>query len=155
MASGDAHRRAPGLSGALTGVFAKQLTSAAILDALRNRRYFATSGSRIIVDARANESVMETQVKTHDGLATLTMKTLGTGPIARAILLHNGAEIKSFQGNGTKSLGATYEVNDLPPGVHWYYWRIEQNPDTPDLPGNLNPAFGHLAWSSPHWVVVD
>ena len=23
------------------------------------------------------------------------------------------------------------------------------------LPGNLMPAHGHLAWSSPHWVVVE
>jgi hypothetical protein len=51
-ANGDTHRRSLGLSGALTGIYAEELTAESILDALRKRRCFATMGSQIFVDAR-------------------------------------------------------------------------------------------------------
>jgi hypothetical protein len=44
---------------------------------------------------------------------------------------------------------------DMPgAGFHWYYWRIEIEGGSPDYPGNLKVAEGHLGWSSPHRVTV-
>jgi hypothetical protein len=34
-------------------------------------------------------------------------------------------------------------------------WRIELEGASPDLPGNMKVAEGHLAWSSPHRVHVS
>lgn len=155
VACGDTHRRAPGLSGALTGIYVEELTAEAILDALRARRCFATSGSRIFVDSKANGSPMGSKVTVSDGKAGLTLHAIGTRPIHAVTLVRDGTELKSFPGNGRRELAASYDESDLSPGTHWYYWRVEQTPSTPDLPGNLNPAFGHLAWTSPHWITVE
>ena len=154
MASGDTHRRAPGLSGALTGIYATDLTSESILDALRHRRYFATSGSRIFVDSRVNGRFMGTEVQSVDGKVLAAVEAEGVAPIGRAVLILDGEEIATYEGDGSKTLRIEHRLLGLSPGEHWCYWRLEQSPDTPDLPGNLNPAFGHLAWSTPHWIRV-
>jgi len=154
-ANGDTHRRAPGLSGALTGIYAEELTSDAILDALRNRRCFATMGAQIFVDARANGAVMGQDVSSKSGSVTLTINAIGTRPIVEAVLIRNGQRIRTVQGDGTQQFTATVADEDLAPGTHWYYWQIRQERDAPVLPGNLMAAHGHLAWSTPHWVVVE
>ncbi len=155
VANGDSHRRAPGLSGALTGIFAEELTADSILDALRQRRCYATNGSRIFVDARANGTIMGRDVAVADGAVTLKLKVIGTRPLVSAVLIRNGEQIRTFQGNGEKDLNIEYRDTGLSPGVHWYYWRISQENAATVLPGNLMAAHGHLAWSTPHWVLVD
>ncbi len=153
-ANGDTHRRAPGLSGAVTGIYAEELTADAILDALRNRRCFATMGARMFVDTRANEAIMGQQVNANDGCVTLSVQAIGTRPIVDAVLIRNGKEIHREPGNGTKDFTASFTDEGLSPGTHWYYWRIRQSRDAPVLPGNLMAAHGHLAWSTPHYVNV-
>ncbi|MFP6676406.1 MAG: hypothetical protein VB878_15080, partial [Pirellulaceae bacterium] len=71
------------------------------------------------------------------------------------VLIRNGEQIRTFQGNGEKDLNIEYRDTGLSPGVHWYYWRISQENAAAVLPGNLMAAHGHLAWSTPHWVLVD
>lgn len=154
VANGDSHRRAPGLSGALTGIYAKELTSEAIFEALRNRRCFATNGSRFLIDARANGAFMGQDVDASDVSVTLTLRAIGTRPIVSAVLIRDGEEIRSVSGAGTRELVTRIEDTGLSPGLHWYYWRVAQTRDAPVLPGNLMAAQGHLAWSTPHWVTV-
>jgi hypothetical protein len=155
IASGDSHRRAPGLSGGLTGIYAEELTAEAILDGLRNRRCYATNGSRIFLDSRANGVFMGAEAKAAQGKVTLTLRAIGTRPIVSAHLIRDGAEVKTFEGTGNREFSVEYEDSGLNNGTHWYYWRVAQERDAPDLPGNVMVAHGHLAWSSPHWVVVD
>ena len=155
VACGDSHRRAPGLSGALTGIYAEELTAESILEALRKRRCFATNGSRIFVDTRANGSLMGEAITTETGDVELTLQATGTRPIVRTTLIHNGKEIKTFEGKGTKEFKTAHQIENLPAGQHWFYWRIDQDKDAPVLPGNLMVAHGHLAWSTPHYVAVS
>ncbi len=154
-ANGDTHRRAPGLSGALTGIYAEELTAESILDALRNRRCFATSGSRIFLDARAGDALMGAETQANEGSVALTLHAIGTRPIVNARLIRDGETIHEIKGNGTLELKAHFEDNELTKGTHWYYWRVTQAGHTNVLPGNLMPAHGSLAWSSPNWVIVD
>jgi len=154
-ANGDTHRRAPGLSGALTGIYAEDLTADAILDALRKRRCFATMGSRLFVDARAGDSLMGDDVAAIDGRIRLTLHAIGTRPISDATLIRNGEEVYTVSGNRTRELKVAFTDENLAKGTHWYYWRIRQQRFAPVLSGNLMVAHGHLAWSSPHWVVVE
>ena len=58
VATSDGHRRDPGTGGGLTGIYAPDLTPEAIVQALKDRRVFATNGSRIEIDARANGVLM-------------------------------------------------------------------------------------------------
>ncbi len=155
IASGDSHRRAPGLSGGLTGIYAEQLTADAILDGLRNRRCYATNGSRIFLDSRANGAFMGAEAKAKQGKATLALRAIGTRPIVSVHLIRDGVEVKVFEGDGSRELSVEYEDSDLSRGTHWYYWRVAQQRPASDLPGNVMVAHGHLAWSSPHWVVVE
>lgn len=154
-ASGDTHRRAPGLSGALTGIYAEALTADAILDALRSRRCFATMGSRIHLDARADGALMGQEISAADSQVTLTLRAVGTRPIVAAVLIRDGQEIHRVTGSNSRELTASFKDTGLSQGHHWYYWRIAQDQTARVLPGNLMPAHGHLAWSTPHWVVVE
>lgn len=155
VACGDSHRRNPGLCGGLTGIYAETLTADAILDAIRSRRVFATNGSRIVVDSRANGTFMGRDLHARDGKVKITLSVVGTRPIVRATLIRDGEEVNVFDGDGTARLSAEHRDANLAPGVHWYYWRIAQEGTSPRYPGNVKVARGHLAWSSPHWVTVE
>ncbi|MBG86591.1 MAG: hypothetical protein CMO80_06795 [Verrucomicrobiales bacterium] len=155
VACGDTHRRTPGLAGALTGLYLKELTPAAVLDALRNRRCFATAGAKMLLDSRANNSFMGQDTKARDGSVTVTLHVIGTRPIAKAILLRDGKQIAEFDGAG-KEHRFQHVDQDLSPGTHWYYWQVDQAGEVPiRLPGNNQAAHGHRAWSTPHWVIVE
>lgn len=153
-ANGDSHRRAPGLSGALTGIFADELTVDAIFDALRQRRCFATSGSRIFIDSRANGTFMGQETQAPDGSVMLELRAVGTRPIVSAVLIQNGEEVHSIDGGPSQELKASHEIQNLSSGEHWFYWRVTQRGEAPPLPGNVEVAHGTLAWSTPVWVVV-
>ena len=150
----DSHRRNPGLAGALTGIYAEQLTSEAILEALRSRRFYATNGSRIVVDSRANDALMGREVDLVDRRVRITLFAVGTKPIVEATLVRDGRALKTFPGSGARELRAVYEDEQLAEGTHWYYWRVAQEGESAQYPGNVTCARGHLAWSSPHWGIV-
>jgi hypothetical protein len=155
VGNGDSHRRNPGLCGGLTGIYAESLTAEAVLDALRNRRVYATNGSRIVVESRANGSFIGSEVQAPQGQVEVNLSVTGTRPILSATLIRDGREVKTFQADGTRHLSATWRDAQLPPGTHWYYWRIAQEGSSPRYPGNVKVARGHLAWSTPHWVRVE
>lgn len=157
VACGDTHRRAPGLAGALTGLYLEELSAEAVLDALRNRRCFATAGSKILLDSRANGAFMGEDTTAPERQATLTLRAVGTRPIRSAILIRDGEQIASFKGTEDRKKDVTFTHVDrgLESGTHWYYWEVRQEREAPLwLPGNAAAAHGHLAWSSPHWVVA-
>jgi len=150
----DSHRRNPGLAGALTAVYAEALTGEAILEALRSRRFYATNGSWIVLDSRAKGSLIGQQVEAPDGIVEITLLAIGTRPIVSATLVGDGKELQTFDGTGQREFHARYRTQQLEPGRHWFYWRIIQEGGSPQFPGNVSVARGHLAWCSPHWVTV-
>ena len=154
VGNGDSHRRNPGLCGGLTGIYAESLTADAVLDALRNRRVYATNGSRIVLESWANGSFMGDDVHAAGGNVEITLSVIGTKPILTATLIRDGEELTTFQGDGTRQLKVTRRDTQLSPGTHWYYWRVAQEGTSPRYPGNVKVARGHLAWSTPHWVIV-
>jgi len=155
MGLSDSHRRNPGLGGALTGIYAEDLTDKSILDAIRARRVFATNGSRIILDSRAGEAFMGTDVRSPDGAVTIALDVMGTRPLVQVTLVRDGKEVKTFDGKSDRRLRVVFEDQALSKGTHWYYWRVAQEGQSPLYRGNAKVARGHLAWSSPHWVVVE
>lgn len=119
------------MSGALTGIYAEELTADAIFDALNKRRCFATNGSRFFVDAHANGALMGEAFKSQDGNVELSLQAVGTRPVVSATLVLNGKEITKNKDRGTKEFHTTYQLKQLPPGRHWFYWGIEQSKDAP------------------------
>ena len=152
VATSDGHRRDPGTGGGLTGIYAPELTPDSIVQAIKDHRVFATNGSRIEIDARANGVFMGQDVETA-GPVELTLDLRTPRPLVRAVLIRDGDEILTVPGAGAMELQKNY--TDTPgEGFHWYYWRIEIEGTSPAYPGNLKVAEGHLGWSSPHRVVV-
>ena len=151
VGTSDGHRRNPGIGGGLTGFWAPSLTSEAMLAALKDHRVYATNGTRTVLDARANGSFMGQDVES-DGEVELTLRVDAQRPIVRAVLLRDGDEIYVVDGEGNSL--ATGHVDRVGAGFHWYYWRIELEGESPNYPGNIKVAEGHLAWTSPHRVQV-
>lgn len=155
VACGDTHRRAPGLSGALTGVYAEELTGESIFDALKSRRCYATNGSRFFLDTRVDGAFMGREVINKSGNPSLQLNAIGTRNITSAVLIRDGNVIQKFMPTEKSNrFHVTFTDTDLSPGTHWYYWRVLQEGVAPFLPGNVMAAHGHMAWSSPTWVVV-
>ncbi|MSU51566.1 MAG: hypothetical protein EXS37_21165 [Opitutus sp.] len=154
VGTSDSHRRNPGLGGGLTGLYATELTPDAILEAYRTHRVFATSGSRIAIEARANGLLMGQETPPARE-AHLTLHVKGTRPIRRATLIRDGIDLKIFTATGDARV-ADFEYRDtaVAPGIHWYYWRVEQEGGSQHYGGNVATALGHLAWSTPNWVRV-
>ena len=150
----DSHRRNPGLAGGLTAVYAPELTSEAILAALHQRRFYATNGSKIVVDSRANGTLFGQETQAPDGVVEIRLQAIGTCPIVSAELIHNGESVKTYHGNGQRELRAVFQSSKLPKGKHWFYWNIAQEGSSPSFPGSSCVAQGHLAWCTPHWVTV-
>ena len=141
-ANGDTHRRAPGLSGALTAIYAKELTPEAILEALKNRRCYATMGSHIFLDARAGDVMMGSEAKASRGQIVHTLRASGTRDIKSARLIRNGKTVYEMAGAGTREVDARFVDGNLPKGTHWYYWRVEQTGSPAVLPGNMDRWLG-------------
>ncbi|MEY4940422.1 MAG: hypothetical protein RIQ93_2157 [Verrucomicrobiota bacterium] len=154
IGTSDSHRRNPGLGGGLTGIYATSLTSDAVLEAYRAHRVFATSGARIVMEARANGVLMGAEAAATNQVR-LTLHVKGTRPIRRATLLKDGMDLKVIPANDDqREVKFEYVDRDSPPGVHWYYWRVEQEGSSKHYGGNVAVALGNLAWSTPNWVRV-
>jgi hypothetical protein len=100
IAASDDHRskpgRAPGLffspqvqPGGLAAAIAPEKTGDAIFDALRARAAYATSGDRILVDARLNGAAMGTR-QPSSAKRTIEGRVSGTAPIDRIDVIKNG-----------------------------------------------------------------
>ncbi len=155
VGTSDSHRRNPGLGGGLTGIYAQALTPAAIFEAYRAGRVFATNGSHIILDARLNGRPMGevVEAKGDDG-AELTLLVRAPKPVVKVSLIRDGKEIRTFEGDGRRELRLSHRDEGLSAGTHWYYWRVAQEGSSPQYPSNVKVARGHLAWSSPVWIDV-
>ena len=145
----DEHRRNPGLGGALTGIWAEDLTPQAILDALRAHRCYATSGRRVLLDFRINGQPMGS--------------TLRAVNCAVSVVLRSPVAIREAQVWSDGSVVHTWEVRDTEadlalertcsPGSHYFYVKlILEGDEIEELPSNLQPLYGTRAWSSPIWV---
>jgi len=100
IAASDDHRskpgRAPGLffspqvqPGGLAAAVAREKTSDAIFDALRARSAYATSGDRILLDARLDGGAMGSRQES-TGRRTVEGRVSGTAPIDRIDVVKNG-----------------------------------------------------------------
>lgn len=120
-------------------VWAKENSRAAILDALRKRRCYGTTGARIALDVNVNGHVMGE--KTTDGatgdVQVFVYATCPNDP-AKVSICRNGEWIHE-EALTDREVGVVFVDKDPPPGPKWYYVRIEQ-------------LDGELAWSSPVWL---
>jgi len=164
IASGDNHDCLPGWlatshryasfvrnRGGLVAVYAGKLTREAIFEALWNRRTYATTGERILLDFRISGHMMGEEFKLESNKTTrrISVKVAGTSRIEKIELIRNNLVIHTHRGGSEVEEFEYLDKEDLSkimlktanPAV-FYYVRVRQ--------GN-----GEMAWSSPIWVEID
>ena len=148
VGSGDSHDGHPGLAqlanggtGGLAAVIADELTRPALLDAIRKRRVYATSGPRIYLRAALGRAPMGSVVS-HETLRQkkdppeLYVHVIGTDEIQWLDVIRSGTVIRSEVGE--VEVETLVPFNEPSPG-EFVYVRIIQTD-------------GGLAWSSPIFI---
>ncbi len=125
-------------TGGLTAVIAPELTRAAIIQALKERRCYATTGARIVLDFRVDGRGMGEEFTASAAAVAVTARVLGTAPIASLELVCDGRVVHTQPGGDRVA-----EIAETLPlageQTSYVYLRVTQSD-------------GHAAWSSPVWV---
>ena len=153
IGSSDTHRIVPGQGGALTGVWARELTREGILEALRARRCYATNGERIVLDVRVEGAPMGSADIVGDEV-TVQVRARAPRTIRYIDLFRDGEQVLR---RTVDDVQTDLALEDRPaPGEHFYHIRVqmERLPRAAlrGVTGNLQAARGEFAWSSPVWV---
>ncbi|HIE13935.1 TPA: DUF3604 domain-containing protein [Candidatus Bathyarchaeota archaeon] len=147
----DSHRRNPGLCGALTGVYARSFTRKDIFEAMKNRRVYATNGSRIFLDFRINDSFIGEECQTTQSPKIKVTVEATKSPV-KVDIYRNGEIIYTSTDPGRK-IHVRFIDKECPRGeCSYYYVMVLQNNRVPEYPSNVAVAEGNRAWSSPIWV---
>ena len=144
--NGDSHRFLPGLAGALTGVYAKDLTKEAIVEALRAQRTIATTGNRTGVALWVNGVLMGGEAVS-EGAPRVRWRVWPAGEIERVEVIRDGEAVM-----GTERPAGEWSDEGAEPGEHWYTVRVKERGRHKRYPHNIAPAWGKWAWTSPVWV---
>ena len=164
VAGSDTHMSAPGgdlyepvalrfRKAGLTAVMADSLSRENIWKSLYNRRCYATSGERIIVEVDIEDHEMgeEVEVAQNDNAVqrrNIRVRAIGTTGIEKITIVRNNKEIYQhagydqhveFEYMDKEPLG-NLSVADMP-GSAYYYVRIIQEDE-------------EMAWTSPIWFVL-
>lgn len=153
IASSDEHSGQGGRRhGGIAAVFGDNLTRSGIFDALRQRRCYATTGERILLDFSLDELKMgECGQKSRAAEVNLTLDVRGTEILLRVeILRHRFGIDTAFIPVASvsprpESRDATVTFRDKIESDCMYYARITQFPL--EWPG--------MAWASPIWVTQE
>ena len=148
VGSGDSHDGHPGLShltsggtGGLAAILADELTRPAILEALRLRRVYATSGPRIYLRTALathpmGSTVAARDLEAADGEPMLYVQAIGTDTIRWIDVVRSGAVVRSEVGQPQLELLIPFAA---PSAGEYVYVRVVQED-------------GGLAWSSPIYI---
>lgn len=167
VGSSDSHRMMAGLGGALTGVFATELTSDAVIDAYRRRRLIATTGTRMCIDFRINGAFIGEDIRV-ESKPHLTGIVRAPRQIEDIHVIRDGDVVRRLVPAANEA--AFDFTDDPPPGRHAYFVRVALSGDpaynmgTEDrrnvrpfrqegrYPGNWARADGCFGWTSPIWI---
>ena len=158
IASSDNHASQPGKEGfGAVGVWAPELTREAVFEAIRKRRTYGSTGSRIYLELFANGEPMGSEIElARKEPVEVRVSVLGTGPLRWTEILRadldrpdEGFSVvrREWYPGASAVRGATVEWTDeAPPDSGIYYVRTRQQ----DL------VHGRVAeaWSSPVWTRV-
>lgn len=143
LGNSDSHRFMPGLSGALTGVFAEELSREAIFSALRQGRSFATNGNRTVAMFYVNEAFVGGESRGAGG-ALLRWQVFCHHALEQIRIIRDGETVFS-----SDSLCGEWCDSEVLPGSHWYLLEVKEAGDYPRYPHNVAPAFGKYLWTTP------
>ncbi len=171
IGSSDTHRACPGLGGALTGIYAEELTPQAIFDAYRNHRTFVTQGYKVIIDFKISDFFIGQEcIIEKDPILMINVQS----PIKLEYVevIKDGYVLKRYEPLN-ECLNETYSDDNCDAGIHYYYLRVKMEGDegfnSPDgikdddfkifyntgkYAHNFAKAQGPFAWSTPIRVKI-
>jgi len=119
------------------------LDRTSIYNALKERRCYATTGARIILDFTVNGNSMGAMITCAEKEPRIIQsKVMGTEKIKYVELLKNGEVIFRQQpSKPEENLTFTFEDKSLISAGSYYYTRLMQ-------------ADGHQAWAIPIWIDI-
>lgn len=126
--------------GGLTCIMADRLDRHSLFDALWNRRVYATTGERIILDFTVNGAMMGQEISLSENpVRNLAVRVTGTADIESVEIISMGHTIYRKEGSG-REIKFSWQDGNLPQaGWLYYYVRVYQKDKA-------------IAWSSPIWV---
>jgi len=137
IASGEHNNMGIGLA----ALWVKEVNRKGIIEALRARRTFGTTGDKIFMDVKVNDVLMG-EVAKLNGAPKIKIKTQGQKEIERVELLRNSRVIQTWKpekGDEVFMVDFTDGHYEKEKDVLYYYVRVTQTDD-------------HLAWSSPVFI---
>ena len=152
--SGDSHHRNPGLSGALTGIWADRLDRAAFLDAIRARRCYATAGQKILIEFTINDRMMGSSLVVRDD-PVLKWRVEGEAGRDYILRVHRDGRLMYDETVRRTDPGRAkgIPVAPVPPRKALLPSRSPVTRPHPPIPGNnVAHAMGAKGWSTPIWV---
>ncbi|NQU43350.1 DUF3604 domain-containing protein [bacterium] len=149
LGNSDSHRFMPGLSGALTGVYAENLTREGIIDAIRRRRCFATTGNRTGVAFWVEDAFMGGEAVC-SGAPMVRWKVTPHEEVETVTVIRDG---KPCCQSG--AVEGEWQDRKVRTGSHWYMIEVKEKGKQEMYPHNVAMAWGKYAWSSPVWVQVS
>jgi hypothetical protein len=137
---------------ALAGVYVREISREGILEGLRARRCFATTGDRLLLDFRVGGAFQGGEVTLTDRPTgpenerpplAMTLHAEVLRPVRRIVLVQDGHErLVETPDPEARVIDFAWEVESPFIGTSYFYVRIES-------------ADGELAWSSPVWVTRE
>ncbi|HEX9638986.1 MAG TPA: CehA/McbA family metallohydrolase [Acidobacteriota bacterium] len=148
VGSGDSHNGHPGrrdlraLTAGLAGIYARELTRAAIWEAIFARRVFATSGERMVVEFTINGRMMgqELRLAAADQVRRIRFRVAGTAPLRSVVIVKDNRDWMEFKPGGEIYQGEAVDDTPARSGSYYYLRAIQQG--------------DQLAWSSPVWLKI-
>lgn len=137
IASGDHN----GIGAGLAAVWVKEISQRGIVEGLKNRRCFATTGDKIFIHMTVNGSWANEEATIHGKAPEITFEIESVVKIKSIEVLRNSKVIKSINADsGYHQKGSFMDVDYASSlDSQYYYLRIIQEND-------------HIGWSSPVWV---
>jgi hypothetical protein len=138
IASGDHNNIGVGVA----ALWVREVSRQGILEALKNRRCYATTGDKIFLDFRVNDAWGGDAAEGENGTPIVNITVQAVQPIQSVEILRNSRVIKVFEPEGQSVDFATSYSDDTfneEREVLYYYLGVIQTNN-------------HIAWSSPVWV---
>lgn len=137
IASGDHNSMGIGIA----ALWVKEVSRKGIIEALQNRRAFATTGDKIFVDLKVNGTIMGTTSKA-DKVPEMVINIIGQHPLEKVEILRNSKVIYEFDiDNETFDFEQTFSDLSYKDEVDVLYYYIRATQKNKEL-----------AWSSPIWI---
>jgi hypothetical protein len=137
IASGDHN----GIGIGIAAVWVNEVSAKGIVEGLRNRRCFGTTGDKIFVNMTINGRWANEEEKIQQSAPTIQFEVEAVDSIKSIEILRNSKMIKSIKVGGTlKQTGSFTDMEYASSSnILYYYLRVIQENN-------------HIGWSSPVWV---